>query len=82
MKTVVITEAFDKYGTPCDSIVFLSKLARVDLYTYGSGAKSNPYSCELILSYEDGHERTFDFRKNVDKAREIFNNIQKVLSDN
>lgn len=71
-----------KLITTEDKIVSLENIKTVELIAGGTGAKSNPYYYNIEIEYKDCKSAFLHFRDNEKKAKETFEKILKILSEN
>ena len=62
-------------------IISLQNIICADLLTFGSGAKSNPFTYQIIIGYTGNKTVYVDFEESYAAAENAFNNLIKELNE-
>ena len=64
-----------------NKIVSLENVKEIELYTSGSGAKSNPFCHTIRIDYFNGENSHLCFEDDLNEAKRTLENIFKILID-
>lgn len=62
-------------------IISLQNIICADLLTFGSGAKSNPFTYQIVIDYTSDRTIHINFGENLAAAENAFNNLIKELNE-
>ena len=65
-----------------NKIISLENILTVDLRTFGTGAKSNPYYYDIMFRYTNNKEVCTEYFNNEETAQNWFKKISEKLSEN